>query len=336
MPTSTRYIRYEITSAGGSALVDLTDDMSCYVVHGTATLVANFGFAAASVPTVPTIIRVYYNANITLNGNDIEFFNYKLSQEQAKSPCIVEAIYDVHAAAWIVNILENALAGPAEYEGVRTTSVPMGGGVMNLAPGKDKMWQELVGSGSLTGSYSVTASGDQPDGLMYFIKYNATITTGAFNITIFGHTLSSDEALVGDTLVIACYDKANLTWRVQHVLSAGYNFSTDMVCVPVSFESTEQCHNRIYVPYNFRIVQVRSIVTKALAGTNNGTITVAIAGGSSAGVISIPASSALDYEDSLLPVSNDTGSAGDYIDFTTLKTTAGGKALLTIHLQRLA
>lgn len=116
-------------------------------------------------------------------------------------------------------------------------------------------------------------------------------------------------------------------------------FSGDMgkgiIVIPLSFEAGEQTATKIYFPFPVTITKIRAIVTKAIAGTDNGTITGANANGNSAnGVITCTASSAVNTEFSATPTTNNTVQADSYYKLTTAKTTAGGKVLVTLEYHR--
>lgn len=100
----------------------------------------------------------------------------------------------------------------------------------------------------------------------------------------------------------------------------------------VSFETGETGAIRIYFPMPVQITNIRSIVTKALAATDAGTVTGANSVGNSAtGVITIPLSSVLGTELNVVPTTNNTVAAGSYYQLTPAKVTAGGKAQVAIE-----
>ena len=112
----------------------------------------------------------------------------------------------------------------------------------------------------------------------------------------------------------------------------GLNFPMSVV-VPVSFETGEQAQNRVYTPGKIRIVRVRGIVTKALAATDAGTITVQDAAGDTIVVLTFAASDALDVEvDSGVITDTDRDIAADsHFRLLTAKTTAGGRVLVSVE-----
>ena len=107
---------------------------------------------------------------------------------------------------------------------------------------------------------------------------------------------------------------------------------SDCETLLVSFESGEQGGYKVYFPQQVMITAIKGIVNKAIAGTDNGTITGANSvGNSTGGAITCTASDAIGTEYSATPTTNNTVAAGSWYQLTTAKTTAGGK--VTVSLQ---
>src|SRR4051812_15466853 len=103
----------------------------------------------------------------------------------------------------------------------------------------------------------------------------------------------------------------------------------------VSFETGEIGAYYLYFAQPVTVTKLTSRVTKALAATDNGTITGANATGSSTGgVLTHLASAALADEQVATPTTNNTVAAGGYYKLTTAKTTAGGKATVSVEFLR--
>ena len=102
--------------------------------------------------------------------------------------------------------------------------------------------------------------------------------------------------------------------------------------VPMSFETDEQTTTKIYFPMKVTVNKIRGIVMKAVADTNNGTITCGnSAGASAAGVITVTASAALNTEYSVSPTTNNVVLADGYYSLTSAKSTDGGKVLVSLE-----
>lgn len=107
--------------------------------------------------------------------------------------------------------------------------------------------------------------------------------------------------------------------------------------VPVSFETAEQLTHKIWVTASMRIVGWRVQVTKALAGTDAGTITLKDSAGNNItpnAVLSFPASTAIGTEANQgIPTANAVIAAGDFCQLVVAKTTAGGKANVYLEME---
>lgn len=105
------------------------------------------------------------------------------------------------------------------------------------------------------------------------------------------------------------------------------------VTIPVSFEANLQMTHKVRFPAKAKILKMWAQVTKALAGTDAGTITLEDAASTAMtnGQISFPASTVLATESSATPTTGQTIAAGSFCEVTTAKTTAGGTALVTIE-----
>lgn len=105
----------------------------------------------------------------------------------------------------------------------------------------------------------------------------------------------------------------------------------------VSFESGEQTTHKIYFPIAVKIVGLKAFVTKALSGTDDGTITPKDNAGTTMteGTITLEASSAVGTEASATPTANNVINADQKLQLTVAKTTAGGKARVTVWYEEL-
>jgi len=107
--------------------------------------------------------------------------------------------------------------------------------------------------------------------------------------------------------------------------------------VEVSFETNEVgANNSILMPHDGKVNKIYWQVIHTIAGSNNATVTPKDGSGTTmtGGLITITQSSALNTEGEVATTANNTFVAGDYLDFVTAKTTAGGKARLVIEVER--
>lgn len=157
-----------------------------------------------------------------------------------------------------------------------------------------------------------------------FFRMGAVQVTEISNDTALTH--DSATALVTEHAVKGYVDSVSEITVVEEVIT-----------IPLSFETGEQTATKIYFPYKVTVNKIRSIVMKALAATDAGTITGANStGDSSGGVVTVAASAALNEEDSATPTTNNVVEADSYYKLTTAKTTAGGKVLVTLEVTRTA
>jgi hypothetical protein len=108
-----------------------------------------------------------------------------------------------------------------------------------------------------------------------------------------------------------------------------------IITTELSFEASRQTATKIYFPYAVTITKIRTIVMKALAGTNTGTIKgTNSVGDSDNGVVTIAISEILNAEDYVEPTSNNEVAADSYYMLTSAKATAGGIVLVTLEYTR--
>lgn len=107
--------------------------------------------------------------------------------------------------------------------------------------------------------------------------------------------------------------------------------------IPMSFETGEQMALKVYFNHKVTVNKIRGIVTTAIAGTDDGTITAANGDGDMAtGVLTATAGDPLATEYSASPTTNNVIAQDGYVSLTSLKSTAGGKVLVTVEWTRTA
>jgi hypothetical protein len=113
----------------------------------------------------------------------------------------------------------------------------------------------------------------------------------------------------------------------QHVADGGYR------TLGMSFESGQQNTARVYFNERVRITRLRGEVTKALAGTDAGTVTPKDSAGNTmtGGTLTFAASAALNNRQTGAPTANNVVAAGDFLDLVAAKTTAGGTAQVYVE-----
>lgn len=107
------------------------------------------------------------------------------------------------------------------------------------------------------------------------------------------------------------------------------------IIVPLSFETGEIGALRVRFTKAVQVMQISGMVVKALAGTDAGTIVISSEGGViTTNTLTYPLSSALGVEateGNIVPSgANATIAINSFFDFTTAKTTAGGKVAVSM------
>lgn len=120
---------------------------------------------------------------------------------------------------------------------------------------------------------------------------------------------------------------------VDTAVAGGLTGPEDVTRLNMSFETGEQTTTKIYFPQKVTINKIRGIVMKALSATDAGTVTCGNSTGASAsGVLTMAASSALNYEPAAAsPTTNNVVLADGYYYLTTAKSTVGGKVLVSLE-----
>jgi len=243
-------------------------------------------------------------------------------------------------------------------EGIDTLTATTGGTV-TITVNSDKAVTTLTGVVTLVAhlKYELSTTGAVAGDIIWFVNA-AQITKGAYNLTIGGAVapvaFSADQALSGGWTVWNYFDGTN--WRsgaFADTASATFKLGgenikdqgivsdkltdegrTEVVTVPVSFETDGLGDHKIEMPYSGSVTKISHVISELIEATNNGTVTskdnasavmstATLTGGSVTGVIFTSS-----------PTTNNTFSAGDVLTFTTAKSTAGGRALLSVKIRR--
>jgi len=235
-----------------------------------------------------------------------------------------------------------------QYIIVQPIELAADSGVITLPVSKNIGSYLVTGTATLTSNITITSSGTPFVGLKYVFDYQANIdiTTNSTHLFIFGTELTQKQLQTQSTITViytgsewvvkVMPDFENDAFIPQSKLENFY----ETINVPVSFETGEVTqHINVYLPYKCTIVNITATVTKALAGTDAGTIVV-YDSVSSANIrtLTIPLSSALSTEVEATSVNYSfvtaTVATNSKIHVSTAKTTAGGKAVVSILVKR--
>jgi hypothetical protein len=228
----------------------------------------------------------------------------------------------------------------------KTVNINFSGATYNIADHGTIVNYVLSGTGTLTGNYSIAATGTLVTGRTHNFQVDCDVELDGNTFQIFGVSISEDN-LRREGNIIAVYNGASWDINIQPSSRAANWISTqdlqtdgdlEVITIPISFEANEQCAYRVVIPYSGYILRYFYVVTKAIAGTDAAVLDVEITGSAASGLsTTIPMSSGTGYngtKTSSSPTVNEFSSS-DNIDFLTSKTTAGGKALVSMVIQRI-
>jgi hypothetical protein len=335
--------------------INVAEPVELYYITGAATAVANYNVSPVGTPDINCTFSFKYTGNldITTNSATFTFFGIPITQLQLQKHMWIKCVWN--GSSWLVDIkmdfsqsniisANNLGTGAIDASVIKDNtinihqkSVPLSLTNTEIAANTINGHQKLV-AGSVTDTE--LSSGISGSKLTTHSVPNSAISTtvsSAIKITDSSGNMN-DLALGANQLPIG--NGTNVTTislsSIQNTTGVGLQ---EAIILPVSFESGEQAFNRIYIPYNFHIHEVLYNVTKAIAGTDNATIDVYVQGNqttfTSGTPITIAASSGIGTNGAgVNPLTNYTGISGNHIDFITSKTTPGGKALLTVFLER--
>jgi hypothetical protein len=193
--------------------LDLDTTVEYFVFSGNATLsTGDYVITTASSVTNGKSFTIWWKANATYSGsNAVSIFGNRLTQEQALTDMLIEC----KCSGTDVDVmLITSASDPGTRKGMNDYAIDTTGDTLTLDPTVSDKFLEVTGTGTLTGSTTIEADpGD--DGDEFWILYRATMTLGAFSISIFGEVLSTDEAVSGDLVVHAIYSADDAAWKAS-------------------------------------------------------------------------------------------------------------------------
>ncbi len=328
-----------------------------YYITGTATAIGNYTIVPTGSPRLGTTFVFKYSGTLDITSNSVTFliFGQALIQSQLNTLSNIVCYYTGSAWEVIVNssltdtIIEttniaNLAVTTAKIANVAVDATKLA----NLAATTAKIDNLAVTTGKIASLAITDAKVNDVDGskianasvvgstkLTNDSVSDAKLATMANSSLKYGDAsgdpgnlvLGNDELPIGNGTTVTVISLSSL--------KDGEDLNESII-IPISFESGEQCLNRIFLRYGATIVQAAYMITKAIAGTDDATLQLKINGVNvGSGAFTIPASTAINSIDSLNPSSAFTvPGGGAYIEAVGTKSTAGGKLILSIMLQR--
>lgn len=354
----------QLTNAGGAQSIDVTEPFDEYVITGTGALAGDWTISM-SAPMASGCVKISLQTTFTLSGHVFTVEGVNLSEKVINAGYVVCTYNDV-TAAWVVDIFPSFNATnfipvdaltPASITNAYLNGMTRGwikvGNAINRPADVDFSGNGFIGIGDGTDYNSVAVTGDigiSSAGVTSITAgaiVNADINAAAAIAYSKLAALTSANILVGSagnvaTSVAMTGDVAISNTGVTTIQAAavtvsklGGTLAKEVFVIPVSFEAGEQANYSFVVPFDGTIDDMTSYVTKAIAATDDATITAQINGVAvTNGQITINASSALNTSDSATPTALNIFAAGDRIDMVAAKATAGGKAQVSVTVTR--
>jgi len=311
-------------------------------------------FSGVSPLKVVTILS--NNGNIKLQG-DTSFITGGL--ENAIELQLLQGIwYEVSRSTQNVgSITDFRAAGYGIFlrEGAETQAV-ISGGAVSWNPGVNGISQTITGGSTLLSSLSYDAlagiNGDE-----FIVKYDASVITNGFSLTIFGLALTDEQALNGGLVIKARYLDAtgwystivpNLDNSQANVFQAGSEFikngaitseklstevKTELLTFPVSWDAGRIGDYKIKIPYACRVIEINAYVTGTISNSNVANLDFKDGTLNSMGSGIFVAGSLIGTGmTTITPTSNYEMNENDLLTVTSSKVTAGGNATVSVRV----
>ncbi len=334
MPQQPSYETYTIAAAGATKSFNVDNNSIAInqittTAGGAVTLLADMIFDTSGTPVKGMTFVFFYEGQVATSGFTLSFMGTSLSAAQALYKQIVYCFYD--GAAWKVYIMSDETGSTPDINGadIVAGTVPnaaLAGGVVlskllaaagrgyMMRAGVNGVWETvnavtngtfIVGNGTDVGP--IAMSGD------------ATLNAGALTI--------ANDAVTTAKILDANVTPAKLTTELR----------TFTERVSVSFETGEQAVYAVPVFFSGTVVSVYAKSTKAIAATDDGTITLKNNAGTTMTVttpIVFTAGDPINTAYSSAVTANNTCVDGDILTVTPAKTTAGGKVDVILEILR--
>ena len=154
--------------------------------------------------------KVRWNADVTLSTFSVTICGITINQDQVNQSGTFDCYYD--GSAWSVQYFADGSDLPQNAQGSTAVTVPVSG-TLTLTAGVSTQYQRLVGAPTiLAGNYNVTAgTSGVKAGSSFIIEIAGGVTTGSNTFTVFGVSISAQQALNGGVTVNAYFDGS--VWR---------------------------------------------------------------------------------------------------------------------------
>jgi hypothetical protein len=344
---------YEIGTGGATITFDvdtLFGGVAIYPETDPLTLAANLVVNFTNTPSDGRNVFVKWNGGFDLDGNDFTINGVTVTALMASLDGMITFTYANGAwtSTYVVDLATaEALTGGVIKDGTLALAklVALTSGQI-IVGNSSNVPTAVAVSGDVTISNAgvVSIANDKITNAM--VKSNAAIARSKMASGTAGHVVINDgsgvftsEAQLAPERGGLGIDASAATGFVKYNAgTASIGAITETLIAPVSFEAGEVGTIFVDFPYACTILSYQFVCTKALAGTDAGTIQFADNAGTNmtGGLASIPASTAFGTRVGATITAGGEVAINDDIRITTAKTTAGGRGFVSITYTRLA
>lgn len=342
---------------GGTFPVEIVSPMAdtVYLSFATGTLISSYYLTYSTPPVLGQVYSVVISAaSVTLGGNDINIFGIAIPAQKLSQVLLsVNFQYTAKVGGypiikmWYDEDINNAqtINGSQIYNDTLALSTITGmtSGQMIVADGSN-----VAQAVTMSGDATIDASGALAIGAG---KVTNTMLAGSIArtklasgtadrvLTNNGAGAYAEVAQLTPKLGGTGIDNSGATgFLTYNSGTASVGVITDSKVVPISLETGFLGDYKVLFPFACTITGVYGSVSKAVAATDDATITIKNNSGTTmtGGVLTFPASSAKGTAVTGAISANNVISAGQVVTITGAKTTAGGEVLTVLTYTRTA
>lgn len=333
MAQNKTYKTLTILAAGVTTSFSINDAVDVYDIKasgGTVALAGNVAITASGTPSIGSTYTILIGGGFTLGAFTFTIFGTALTAAQCLYKQIVFCYYN--GTTWDVYIASDDTDASDDVNGADIVD-----GTITSA--------KLAGSIALTklaalGARGYVLRGGANGVIEGFDGKTAGTFLGGNGTDVVMQTMSGAATLNGSgvlTLSANSVVASNITDATITAAKLDSELRSEIITVPISFESGEQAVYGIRMSYAGSVTNVYCKATKAIAATDTGTITFKDNAGTTMTVttpIVFAISDPINTAYSSAVTANNTFVDGDIITITPAKTTAGGKVLITLEILR--